>query len=371
MTMKTLNHRWMIVALCANAATLGYSADAYKSRSLNPYHERQIENDIYQCASKVQACTDAESRSKELQELCKKLIQAEKFDEALKVADQVHRTPGINTERKAAHHFLIADIYSRKMQASPSLEHMKQNRQLAMQAAQDVLNQKYPSKWGVDGMANSLLRDLQDAQQQARIQDKVTKRQSNGVDAGRANLAQRQLQYMEGMAKGTVAASSTGISAIKKTGTSFWKLGRKDGPAESPAQRTSLFGKKAGEPAPQVAQQTQQTQQTQQAQPAATKSNVQLPGGGQVTFSQQSADASASANTPWSIKSASSGVRAPIIIDGASVRRSNPVQSAVGRMELPSLPANSAGAKGLSSTAGARTASTYAAGELPQQAARN
>lgn len=365
--MKTWNHRWMIIALCATSAVTGSAAEAYRSRSLNPYHERQIEQDIYQTASKVQACTDAESRSKGLQELCKKLIQAEKFDEALKIADQVHRTPGINNERKAAHHFLVADIYARKMDVSPTIDHMKQNRQLAMRAAQDVINQKYPAKWGVTSMANALLRDLEDPKRLARVQDKIQKRQANGVDAGRANLAQRQLQYMESMAKGTVAAGASGISAIKRTGSGLFKFGRKDKETVSGGSGSSFYGKSTHSVTPQIAS---------AATGGSAKENVSLPNGGQVTFSQQAAagNVPVAVNSPWSIKAASNGVRAPIIIDGASVRRSTPVQSAMARTELPSISGDRSvqpAGRGPDIRAAASASSTYAAGETPVQTRRN
>jgi len=359
--MKMLNHRWMIIALCATAAN-GYTADSYKSRSLNPFHERQILQDINQSAAKAQACSDLESRSKELQELCKKLIQAEKYDEALKIADQVYRCPNINAERKAAHHYMIADIYHRKMQASPNMEHMKQNRDLARQAAQDVINQKYPAKWGVTSMANNLLRTLEDPQQLARVQDKVSKKQSNGVDANHANLAQKQLAYMESMAKGTARAGGSGFSAIKKTGSSLFSFGRKEQVVEEP--KKGFFSRRSSDSA------QQQAAHAAVASLPQDRSSVSLPGAGQVTFSQSQATTAQAVNSPWSIKSAAAtgGSRAPIIIDGATVRRSNPVQN---NTVASSGGFTISGQNVRPGSAATSTAPTYAAGELPSLSARN
>ena len=105
------------------------------------------------------------------------------------MANDVYLDAAHDKERRAAHHYLIADIYARKMKASPTDALMKQNRSLAYQSAQSVVNQNYPAKWGAGELAKKLLTDLQDPKYMGNVQEWVQKRSSNGCDVNQVNLA--------------------------------------------------------------------------------------------------------------------------------------------------------------------------------------
>ena len=387
--MKSCRHRWMIIAICAQVAAVAMAEDTtYQSRKLYPQHKQQQTADIYDSAAKVQAAGDAETRGKQQQELCQKLIQAEKYDEALKIAHEIASTSSINPERRAAHHFLIADIYNRKMQASPNAQLMEQNRQRAMQAAQEVVSQGYPAKWHTGEMAASLLRDLQDPQHMQQVSAWVQKRQCNGCDTSKESFAKSQLAYMESAARKTAGVGVGSLAAVKRTGSSLLGVfGRRSSSAAAPApsqQQESI--------APTAAQ-------LAAARPATTSfsspwganskldnnSSMNLPGAGTVTFSRgTSSQASTSLVADQRISGSSPMVcppRAPIIIDGASIRRTTPIDSAVQQSDLATLAASTKSsnssrymaqnnpevAPGV--TIGGSAASTYASGQMPTRGA--
>jgi hypothetical protein len=389
--MRTCYHRWMIIAACTYAAAIAVGEDTtYQSRKLYPTHKQQQSNDIYNSAVKVHAAGDAETRGQQQQELCKKLIQAEKYDEALKIAHDIAGTPGINEERRAAHHFLIADIYNRKMQASPNTALMQQNRQRAMQAAQEVIAQKYPAKWHTTEMASALLKDLQDPQHMQQVSDWVQKRQCNGCDNTKENFAQRQLAYMETAAKKTATVGAGGFAAVKRTGSSL--LGVFGKRSSEPAQTTS-YGQEIAPTAAQLA--AAKPVQLGFSSPWGANSRLEknsgngsvcLPGAGTVTFSRGSATGAGSNALVADNKLSVSGngystPRAPIIIDGASVRRTTPIDSAVQQTDIAAqLTGNrnaSQSARDIAAGAevapgvriGGSAGSTYAAGQTPTRGA--
>jgi hypothetical protein len=398
MTMNGRSHRWMIIALCTQAAAVAVGEDnTYQSRNLYPQHKMQQTSEIYSTAAKVQAANDSESRSVQQQELCKKLIQAEKYDEALKIAHEIASTPNINAERRAAHHYLIADIYNRKMQASPNAQLMQQNRQRAIQAAQEVVNQQYPAKWHVTEMASSLLKDLQDPQHMQQVADWVQKRQCNGCDTSKENFAKRQLAYMESAAKKTVGVGAGSFAAVKRTGSSLFSVfGRhsdKAAPAPAAQQQVASAGPKLDYDAPTAAQ-------LANAKPAnlnfsspwggnsrmGSNSTMNLPGAGKVTFSRggeskETASLVGDQKIGYSGSAGSGSGRAPIIIDGTSIRRSTSIDSAVQTTDFASLAGQGNGTSSrfmAESSAvevapgvrlGGGAASTYASGQVPTRGA--
>ena len=110
---------------------------SYQSDSLNPRHLQELRMSINQCSAQVQNAPDAATKSKYQEQLCKKLIQAQDYDAALQVASDVAQSQGADPERRAAHHFMIAQIYALKMEASPSADLMQQNRTKALLAIRD------------------------------------------------------------------------------------------------------------------------------------------------------------------------------------------------------------------------------------------
>lgn len=390
--MKCRSHRWMIIALCAQATAIALAEDTtYQSRKLYPQHKMQQTSEIYNSAAKVQAAGDAESRSVEQQELCKKLIMAEKYDDALKIAHEIASTPNINPERRAAHHYLIADIYNRKMQASPNAQLMQQNRQRAIQAAQEVISQQYPAKYHVSEMATSLLKDLQDPQHMQQVADWVQKRQCNGCDTSKQYFAQRQLAYMESAAKKTVNVGAGSLAAVKRTGSSllgvFGHHSSSKPAVEQPQQADYIAPTAAQLAAARPADLSFSSPwgaNSKVSTRSGDNSTMNLPGAGKVTFSRASDSGSSKlvSDERLSLPSTGQPARAPIIIDGTSIRRTTPIESTVQQSDLSAL-ANSASAQQGGSTFVAQNsvevapgvtlgrggASTYASGQAPTRGA--
>ncbi len=200
-------HRWMALLLIGSVTTLqGASESARSGRNLNPYHEQQLQNQINKCASGVLACSDAETRCLKQQELCQLLMRGERYDEALQVAYNVFQTDSTDKERCAAHHYLLAEIYNRKMRASATADEMEQNRQFALSAAQEVVDKKYPSKWGVSDHARALIHQLSDQKNMAQVRQRVTSRQGTG-DVAKQAIAEAQRKYLDatqGKAQGNI-----------------------------------------------------------------------------------------------------------------------------------------------------------------------
>lgn len=169
----------VIVFLCGGFVATGWCDSVYRTKALAPAHRRELERDIASCMAEVRAARDAEQRSRYQEQLCKKLIQAEEYDLALRVAQEVVDNERADPERRAVHHFLIAQIYAMRMEASPTLELMEENRRLAIQAAQEVLARRYPRSWLVGESAAQLIRSLNDAKHLREVRGWVEKRQND------------------------------------------------------------------------------------------------------------------------------------------------------------------------------------------------
>jgi hypothetical protein len=157
-----------------------------------------------------------EMRCLKQQELCQLLMRAERFDEALQVAHNVYKTDQGNKERCAAHHFLLAEIYNRKMKASRSLDEMEKNRQFALSAAQEVVEQKYPAKWGVSEHARALIRQLNDSSSMGIVRQRVESRAGSG-DTAKEAIAEAQRKYLDATQGGGRAASAIGTQTPKSS----------------------------------------------------------------------------------------------------------------------------------------------------------
>ena len=115
-----------VCALLALPWLGGAQTQSYQSRSITPEHRKALEQSIAECAAKVQATSDKQARAVLQEDLCKRLVQAEDYDNALRVAQTIFETPGVDPERRAAHHYMMAKVYALKMEASPNLALMEQ-----------------------------------------------------------------------------------------------------------------------------------------------------------------------------------------------------------------------------------------------------
>jgi hypothetical protein len=173
------------VCLCAHASDPA-GTPKYQSKCLTPQHQRELNRAIHDLALKVTQTRDTGQRSRYQEELCKKLIQTEDYDNALKAARAVADTPGIEQERRAVHHFLVAQIYALKMEASPTQALMEQNRREALSAVADVLARRYPEKWMIGDAARQLRSELQDPMHLAEVRAWVRKRETGGAGSSKA-----------------------------------------------------------------------------------------------------------------------------------------------------------------------------------------
>jgi hypothetical protein len=171
-----------MLAVCC-ACALASDPPKYQSKCLTPEHQRELNRAIQNLAVKVTQTRNVEQRSRYQEELCKKLIQTEDYDNALKAARAVFQTTGIDEERRAVHHFLIAQIYALKMEASPTLALMDQNRTQALMAVAEVQGKRYPEKWTIGDAARQLRAELQDPMHMAEVRAWVRKREGSGASA--------------------------------------------------------------------------------------------------------------------------------------------------------------------------------------------
>lgn len=185
-----------LLALSAGTAFAASETAAKTERLFNPYHEQQLQEQIQKCASGVLACTDEETRCLKQQELCGLLIRSERYDQALQVANNIYNTQKANDERRAAHHVLMAEIYINKMKGSRTVEDMEKNRQFALSIAQEVVDKKYPAKWGVSEHARSLIRDMNDSRAMGSIRQRVAAREGKG-DLSKEAIAEAQRKYLD------------------------------------------------------------------------------------------------------------------------------------------------------------------------------
>jgi hypothetical protein len=182
--------RWIPAALLAVSCVCAHASDPpkYQSKCLTPQHQRELNGNIQTLALKVTQTRNVDQRSRYQEELCKKLIQAEDYDNALRAALAVSQTKGIDEERRAVHHFLIAQIYALKMEASPTLVLMDQNRNSALMAVAEVMGKHYPEKWMIGDAARQLRAELQDPMHMAKVRAWVRKREAcEGLTGGGAS----------------------------------------------------------------------------------------------------------------------------------------------------------------------------------------
>jgi hypothetical protein len=277
--------------LCVVAVTLHAAEGMYHSKQLHPERLRVLKQRIDEERAAVVRATDAETKARCQEQLCKSLIQAEEYDQALRVARDVYRNTSVSKERRAAHHFLVARIYAWKMEASNDLFLMETNRQKAVRASQEVVQQNYPSKWMVSEAAELLLEQLQDPAHLREVVSGVRKRQPGGSSP--EDLAEAQSRSLEKAMRSSAAYPRGAVvepSYDAKHASGAGGDGMKAGPVpgESPASTQT-----------------------------ARMSKIHFSGGGETVYSAKQDDNSASNSGPRRIKP----LRAPIIIDGITVRR--------------------------------------------------
>lgn len=180
---------FLLALLCLTPMPAHSVDDSYHSKSLSPAHLTELRKSVQECLGRVNAARDPETRSVFQEELCKRLVQAEDYDNALNVAAAICNTPSINPERRAAHHFMIAQIYELKMRASPNLELMEQNRQRAAAATQEVIARHYPRRWMVTESAERLLKEINDPKFINETRAWVRKREAGGINQQTAGIS--------------------------------------------------------------------------------------------------------------------------------------------------------------------------------------
>lgn len=209
--------RSMVAAALLAAASFAYADEAAKS--LTPGHEQQLKGQIDQCAQRVLCSGSVEERVRWQEELCKKLLQAEDYDNALKAAAAIQATQGANAERRAAHHFMMAQIYSIRMEKSQNVTEAEAYRRNAIKVANDVVDQNYPASWGVNSEAKRLSAKLQDVRQLQAIRSDVDKNQSGGVAPDMVNIARRQSMAMEQSVR---QSQPSGVRSLISRATGGW-----------------------------------------------------------------------------------------------------------------------------------------------------
>ncbi|MDD4278534.1 MAG: hypothetical protein PHX74_02245 [Candidatus Sumerlaeales bacterium] len=198
-----------VMAMVTDAHTQN---DDYQTKAISPAHRAKINSDLQNARAKVSQARNPQDWGVAMEELCKQLLQTEDYDNAIKAANAVARQNGVDRERRAAHHFLVAQILALKMEASPNTGEMQRNKRLALSAAQEVREQNYPAQWGITDQAQKLIIKLSDGEYTQSVAQDISKRQTGGVTAEQLNEARRQSQSLE-------FNSQTGKL---KTGTNLW-----------------------------------------------------------------------------------------------------------------------------------------------------
>lgn len=281
----------------------------YGSKTLNPQHVRELQINIQQLAQKVNSAPDPETRGRCQEELCKRLVQAEDYDNALRVASSVHESRGVNPERRAAHHFLIAQIYALKMEASPNTALMAENRTRAVQAAQEVVRQGYPDKWMVSEAAQRLLRDLQDPSHIAKVQSGVEKRQNGGSDPEKLAMARAQSQSIE--------QAVSGGGRLTRTLSKFTRSRASQAPSPVSSADSSKLVVDVKPASYSLGSSVSPKSAPYLSQPSSKSSEIHFSGGTQVIYSQS--QPKSGGYLPRESRK-STALASPIIIDGTSVR---------------------------------------------------
>jgi hypothetical protein len=203
---RNLTHIAVVLALAFGGAA--WADSVYHARSIAPGHRLELQRCIAQMRASLKSTNNPDARSKLLEELCKKLIQAEEYDDALATAREVVACEGADVERRAVHHFLVAQIYAMRMEASPSVELMEENRQLAIRTAQEVIARHYPRKWLISESATQLIQSLTDPQHLREVRGWVEKRQNDPAFESKLRVARVQSAQIDRLLSGGGAAAA-------------------------------------------------------------------------------------------------------------------------------------------------------------------
>ncbi len=221
-----------VCALSILSTNATAQANDYQSKAISPAHRAKLDQDLQTAKSCVAAARNPQEWGVAMEELCKQFLQGEDYDNAVKAAKAVSDMNGVDPERRAAHHFLVAQIYELKMEASPNTGEMQKNKQMAISATQDVLSRNYPKKWGITDEAQKLYMKLRSTQHTQSVATDVSKRQTGGVTYDQLMEARRQSQSIQ----------YNSMTGSLRTGPGFWdRLHQSDNYDDAP----SLSGGKA------------------------------------------------------------------------------------------------------------------------------
>jgi hypothetical protein len=280
-----------------------WAEGVYRTRSLSPEHKRELRQSIAESVAQINAAQDVVSRGRYQEELCKKLLQAEDYESALKVAHSIFSTPGIEPERRAAHHYMIAQIYAYRMKASPTVTLMEENRRMAAEVAADVVNRNYPKQWMVTEAAKNLLKELNDRKQLAAIRSAIEKRKNGGVMPANEALARSQSVALERSEVGPGAAS-------KGASLPGWlRRGASSGPTVTIGPRND---------------------RASQAEPPATQAAAVVGTGAAPSAQPRPASRAERIESVYAARHDRPGMAGGLIIDGGSVRPVSPRQDSAG-----------------------------------------
>jgi hypothetical protein len=299
---------WLIAAGLLLAGIPGFPAtDSYQSKNLHPERKRVLRQRIEQERAAVRTATGPEDRACRLEELCKSLIQDEDYDQALGVATEVSSMQSITQERRAAHHFLIAQIYAWKMEASATIAQMEENRENAVRIGREVLAQMYPEKWMVSDATRNLIRQLTNPSHMKEVRNGVEKRQSGGSSASVPARGAAQSQLVDKVLPKTVGPgageSTVGQPALDALGAKMDALSAKlDGQVQAENAEPVQF--------PPVYDQQD-------------SSKIHFSGGKETTYSTKPKSAAATSDKDASAANVRriTPLSSPIIIDGVSIRK--------------------------------------------------
>ena len=234
-----VRNRWCAAAIVAAAGVVGGgqahgAAAAAGGKSIAPQHARELQESIARCQAQLRNAGNLEEQGRLQEDLCKKLVQADDYDNALRVAAAIYGTNGLNPERRAAHHFMMARLYSKRMEASRNGGEMEMNRKRAIGVAQEVAGRGYPAAWGVTDAANGLIREMTDGRKQALVANSVAQKQT-GSAPDIVRLARLQSQALQQSSAQVRQKQANGAVAFANA---------------QPASARSLFSRATGAPAP-------------------------------------------------------------------------------------------------------------------------
>jgi len=308
------------------------------------------------------------------------------------------------------------------MEASPNVQAMEQNRELAINAARDVIRQNYSPSWGVTDHAKALIQDLNNQRSLAEVRSHVLARQgAGGAETSKEAMARQQRAYLDATCarasayQAPVASVKRGFNVLKeKSEKVIGAVGSvaQGRSSEAPIQSTeaqvprvtspmnyaaapSFVSRRSASYTPGAMISSQPASRSYPATPVAQTSVASLPDsprvsqsvssirmddGSRVTFSQAAGAAGLKGPQQAGVSQVADstfGRRAPIVIDGASVGNSGnglaQVQS--GSLRRGTSPGNlDLGMKSEGTMFGdmdgtdhaSRNTRTYAAGQTPK-----